>query len=410
MKDKYFCGLDVGTSKVCAVIAAFDPVDRQLNILGLGEAVCKGLRKGVVVNIDDTRQAVVEAIEKAEAIAEVKVKDVIINVNGYHIEGHLQQGDTRIPRSDREITEEDVERVINSARAVPLSSDRQIIHSIPLDFRVDNQSGVVNPVGMEGNHLEVEVLLVTGDSSLINNLDKCIARAGFGIQSKIATILAPAEAVLAPEEKALGCAIIDIGEETVNLAIFIEGQIKYIGHNPIGSNYITTDLAYGLRTSFAEAKRIKEDYGQADKKSALDGEIEYLGVDGQTKYSANSEKIYKIIKPRVNEIVDFIVGEIVKSGYKQLIPGGIILSGGGSQLKGICRTIEERAEGIQVRVGRPRDLKGESDLVSEPKYATAVGMIEYLLRTNASYSFQDLAAVGRGGFFEKLKKWIDEMF
>lgn len=410
MKEKYICGLDVGSSRVSAVIAGYDSSCRELNVIGSGEAECNGLRHGVVVNIENTSRAIAEAVEKAEAVAEVKVKEVVVNVNGHHIEGHLQQGATKIPRSDREITADDVERVINSARAVPLSSDKQIIHAIPLDFRVDSQNGVDNPVGMEGSHLEAEVLLVTGDSAPINNLDKCIARAGLNIKATVATILAPSESVLAREEKELGCALVDIGDQTVNLAIFVDGKISYIGQVDIGSYYITTDLAYGLRTSLSEAKRIKESYGSADKDSILEDEIEYVGVDGHSKRTADSEKIGRIIKPRVDDIVDFIAGEISRSEYKQLIPGGIVLSGGGAQLKGICSSLEKRGEGAPVRLGRPRALKGKADAVSSPKYATAVGLIEYLVKTNSSYAFQDMAAAGSGGLFSKIKEWIEEMF
>ncbi len=410
MREKIICGLDVGSSKVCAVIAGHNPSEPELNIMGAGEQECPGLRHGVVVNIDNTCRAVSAAVEKAESAAQVKVKDVLVNVNGHHIEGHMQQGATKIPRSDREITEDDVERVINAARAVPLSSDKQIIHAIPLDYRVDSQGGVENPVGMEGSHLEVEVLLITGDSAPINNLDKCVTRAGFGIKNPTATILAPAQTVLAGEEKELGCAIVDIGAQTINIAIFVEGRISYIGQVDIGSDYITYDLAYGLRTSFSEAKRIKENCGSAVEDEVLEGDVQYVGVDGHTSRTAETRRINRIIRPRVDDIIEFISNEISKSGCKQLIPGGVILSGGGAQLRGMDRAVASKLEGFQVRTGRPRGLRGKAESVNAPKYATAVGLVEYAVNTNTGFAFQDMAASGRGGFWEKLKTWIEEMF
>lgn len=408
MKEKILCGLDVGSSKVCAVIAGFNPTERKLNIMGVGEEDCNGLKHGVVVNIDNTNKAIVRAIEKAEKNAEVKVKDVFVNVNGHHIEGNMHQGATKIPHSDREITADDVDRVISSARAVPLSSDRQIIHAIPLDFKVDNQSGVEDPVGMEGNHLEVEVMLITGASAPINNLDKCITRAGFGIKMSISTVLAPAQSVVAKEEKELGCLIVDIGAQTINVGVFVEGALNYIGEIDIGADYITYDLAHGLRTSFKEAKRIKENYGCAMSGNALDMEVDYVGVDGQSKNIITLEEINKIIQPRVNDIIELISEEIIKSGQQQMIPGGIILSGGGAELKDIEDAIRNKLKDFQVRIGRPRNMGGKVEKINSPKYATAMGLMEYLVNADESFSGGE---VGQGkGFLERIKAWFEEMF
>lgn len=408
MREKILCGLDVGSSKICAVIAGFNISEQKLNVLGIGEEDCLGLKHGVVVNIENTNRAVVRAIERAEKDAQVKVKDVFVCINGHHIEGHKHQGATKIPHSDREITDEDVERVISSARAVPLSSDCQILHAIPLDFKVDNQGGVEDPVGMEGNHLEVEVMLITGDSAPINNLDKCITRAGLGIQRAISSVLAPAQAVVAKEEKELGCLLVDIGAQTINIAVFVEGALNYIGEIDIGSDYITYDLAHGLRTSFKEAKRIKEDFGYALCSEALDREVEYVGVDGQSKNVVAVEKINEIIEPRVNDIIDLIAEEIAKSGQQQMVPGGIILSGGGSELKGMEQAMKNKLENFQVRIGRPRDTSGKVEKVNSPKYATAVGLMEYAVKADESFGIGDMLQ-GKG-FWGKIRTWFEEMF
>ncbi|MFH1414768.1 MAG: cell division protein FtsA [Elusimicrobiota bacterium] len=406
MKDKIYCGLDVGSSKVCAVIASYNSLEGQLNIMGVGEEDCSGLKHGVVVNIESTNRAIVKAVEKAEKAAEVKVKDVYVSVNGSHIEGHRHQGAAKIAHSDREITEEDVERVITSARAVPLSSDRQIIHSIPLDFKVDNQQGVEIPVGMEGNHIEVEVMLITGASAPINNLDKCITRTGLGISGKVSSILAPSHAVVAKEEKELGCLSVDIGAQTINIAVFIDGALNYISEIDLGADYITYDLAHGLKTSLKEAKRIKEDYGCAFPEDSLDMEIEYIGVDGQSRNKATLEQINKIINPRVDDIIDFISREITKSGQQQMVPGGIILSGGGAELKGIDKAIKEKLQNFQVRLGRPRGVGGKFEMINSPKYATALGLMEYSINTEESGRM----GVAPRGVWDKIKAWFDDMF
>ncbi len=405
MKEKILCGLDVGSSKVYAVIAEFSQEEKIVKILGIGEAGCEGLKNGVVVNIDNTSCAVSRAIEEAEKEAQVKVKDVIVNVNGHHIEGNLQQGATKVPRSDREITQEDVERVISSARAVPLASDKQIIHAIPLDFKVDTQKGVDNPVGMEGNHLEVEVLLITGDSAPVNNLNKSITRTGVGIQSITASVLAPASAVITKEEKELGCVLVDVGAQTVNLAVYVEGSLCYIGHIDFGSAYITRDLAHLLRTSFAEAKRIKETYGSAVKENRLDDEVSYQGIDGHTKYTAPIEKINRIIESRVDEMIDFIEDAIIQSGFRQMIPGGIVLSGGGAQLNGMERALSKRMDDLDVRVGKCRGVKGKNESETKAEYSTAIGLIKFAAEE------QDVIEIAGGrGFFDKLKILIEELF
>ncbi|MGM0440817.1 MAG: cell division protein FtsA [Elusimicrobiota bacterium] len=411
MREKIICGLDIGSSKVCAVIAGYDTKENKLDILGVGEESCSGLKYGVVVNIDNTYRAITKAVESAEEEADTKVKDVVTNLNGSHISGHMHQGATKIPRSEREITEEDVERVISSARTtVPLSSDMHIIHAIPLDFIVDKQGGVENPIGMEGNHLEVKVMLITGSTAANNNLEKCITKAGLGIRKSVSTVLAPAETVVAEEEKDLGSILVDIGAQTTNIAMFVEGALNHIGELDIGSDFITRDLAHGLKTSFQEAKRIKENVGSVLEENPREKKIEYLGVDGQTKKTASLREINKIIEPRVEDIIDYIHQELADTGKQHMVPGGLILSGGGSQLKGIDKAIERKLEDFPVRMGRPRDLKGKVEKVNAPKYATAVGLMKYVLKTDNLHGYANTAFSGNGGFWQKIINWLEELF
>ncbi len=405
MKEKILCGLDLGSGKVCAVIASQQPGEDTLNILGAGISPCSGLKHGVVVNVDNTYRSITSAVEQAEEEAEVKVKNVIVNINGNHIEGHIHKGSER-PRSGREITPEDVGRAINSAQAISLSSDRQIIHSIPLDFKIDNRSGVEDPIGMEAHHLQATIMLITGDRAPINNLKNCISRSGLGVAETVATVLGPSSSVVAKEEKELGCALVDIGAQTVNVAVFAEGTLDYMGEIDIGADYITLDLAHGLRTSFQEAKRIKENFGSAFPDNSLEEEIEYTGVDGQSRKTAGIRQINRIIQPRTDEIIDYISDEIDKSGKMRLMPGGIILSGGGAELKGMKDAVSRKLPDLPVRLGRPRAVSGKAEMVNSSKFATTVGLIEYALEKDRGST----PMASRGGFWLKVKNWFEELF
>ncbi len=405
MKEKIICGLDLGSSKACAVIAAHTPGERVLNILGAGVVPCSGLKHGVVVNVDNTYRAITSALERAEEEAEVKVKSVVVNINGNHIDGHIHQGSER-PRAGREITPEDVERAINSAQAVSLASDRQIIHSIPLDFKIDNRTGVENPVGMEAHHLQATIMLIAGDSAPVNNLKNCITRSGLGIAGAIATILCPAESVVAKEEKELGCVLADIGAQTINIAVFAEGSLNYIGQIDIGSDYITYDLAHGLRTSLQEAKRIKEKFGSAYPDNTLTEDIEYTGVDGQSRNTATTRQINRIIQPRVEEIVEYISDEIKKSERSTLIPGGLILSGGGAELRGMKEMFSGKLPDFPVRLGRPRGIKGKTEMVNSSDFATAIGLIEYALKDEKTTAVH----TAKSSMWSRIKMWFEELF
>ncbi len=413
MREKILCGLDVGTSKVRAIIAGceFNEEKMRLNIMGKGEAPCNGLKNGIVVNIKNTYSAISKAVQEAETEAEVKVKDIIVNINGKYIQGRMHQGSTKIARTENEITEEDVERVINAARTtVPLSSDRNIIHAIPLDFKVDSNSGVQNPVGMDGNHLEVEVMLITGAIAPENNLNKCITRAGLGVEAIIANPLPPAVAVVADEEKKLGCIMVDIGDETVNIAVFVSGNLNYISEIDTGSAYITHDLAYGLKTSFAEAKRIKEEFGHAAPGSSLDKEIKYIGVDGYTKRKALNKNVDDMIASRVEEIVENIASDIERSGKEQYTPSGIILTGGGSKLKGLDEELNRRLKNLQVRIGRPRNIKGKVEEVNSPEYSMVIGLMQYYYRQNSTYGSKGGYRANKESIWNRILAWLEDMF
>ncbi|MGM0567740.1 MAG: cell division protein FtsA [Elusimicrobiota bacterium] len=406
MKEKILCGLDLGSSKVCAVIAGYLPGKDSINIMGVGVSDCDGLKHGVVVNVESTYRAISSAIDFAEEEAEVKVKNVIVNINGNHIEGYIHKGSER-PRSGREITIEDVQRAVNSAQAISLSSDRQIIHSIPLDFKIDNRPGVKDPVGMEAHHLQATIMLITGDNAPINNLKNCVARNGLGVTETVASVLGPALSVVACEEKELGCVLVDIGAQTVNVAVFSEGCLDYIGEIDIGADYITYDMAHGLRTSFKEAKRIKEKFGSAYSENTFDDEIEYTAVDGQSRKKAKTSRINEIIEPRVDEIIDYISEEIKKSGKGRFVPGGIIISGGGAELKGMEEALSKKIPDLPVRLGRPRSITGKAELVNCSAFATPVGLIEYALEKEIDLT---PSAAGGRGFWMKLKNWFEELF
>jgi cell division protein FtsA len=279
-----------------------------------------------------------------------------------------------------------------------------------MDFKVDSNSGVEDPVGMDGNHLEVEVMLITGATAPENNLNKCITRAGLGVEAIIANPLPPAEAVVAREEKKLGCIMVDIGDETVNIAVFVGGKLNYISEIDTGSAYITHDLAYGLKTSFPEAKRIKEEFGHATTGNSLDREIDYIGVDGHTKRKALNQNVDDIIASRAEDIVEEIASDIERSGKEPYTPGGIILTGGGSRLKGLDEVLSRRLKNLQVRIGRPRDIQGKAEEVNSSQYSMVIGLLQYYLHQNRSYGAEGSFRTSKDGMWSRIINWLEEMF
>ncbi len=400
-------GLDIGSAQTVVVIGRKNPVTGALTILGAGRSPCRGLKGGVVVNIPESKLAVTKAAEEAEEMAKETVQNLLVGIRGSHVETYNHRGAITISRTDKEITAEDVDHVITNSKAIQLSSDREIIHTVPQDFSVDKQAGVEDPVGMEGSHLSVDVHIAVASSSHLSNIVKSINQAGFSCDDIIYGTYAVGNCVVSDEEKELGSALIDLGGQTSNLAVFVDGSIRYTKELPIGGELITKDISYGLKTSFSVAQSLKEQYGCANVNQLETDEIlEFLAVDGRTKREVNRKMLVEIIQSRVEELFELISTELQKSNYAEVIPGGLILTGGCSKLPGIDKAAEE-AFGMNVHLGSPIEVQGPPDIVTDPTYATAIGLLKYHHVGEWSRSHKPLRSPS---IVKKVKLWMDEVF
>ncbi|MBM4346814.1 MAG: cell division protein FtsA, partial [Deltaproteobacteria bacterium] len=372
-KDSLVVGLDIGTTKICAVVG--EVASGQVNVIGLGTFPSKGLRKGVVVNIESTVQSIKKAVEEAELMADCHITSVYAGIAGGHIKGINSHGVIAI--KNKEITPSDVKRVIDAASAVAMPMDREIIHVIPQEFIVDEQDGIKDPVGMSGVRLEGRVHIVTGAITSAQNIIKCANRAGLDVDDIVLEQLGSSEAVLTQEEKELGAAIIDIGGGTTDLVIFSNGAIKHTAVFSLAGSHITNDISVGLRTPVEEAEKIKIRYGCAlTSLVRKDETIEVPSVGGRKPRVLSRQTLAEIIEPRVEEILSLVRDELVKMGYGNLLASGVILTGGSAILDGVP-DLAEQIFNLPVRRGTPMGVGGLVDLVSSPIYATGVGLVLY---------------------------------
>ena len=405
-KDPLVVGLDIGTTKICTVVG--EMADGQVNIIGLGTHPSKGLRKGVVINIESTVQSIKKAVEEAELMSGVHLTSVYAGISGGHIKGINSHGVIAV--KNKEITPNDVKRVIDAASAVAIPMDREVIHIIPQEFIVDDQDGIRDPVGMSGVRLEGRVHIVTGAITSAQNIIKCANRAGLDVDDIVLEQLGSSEAVLTPEERELGAAIIDIGGGTTDLVIFSNGSIKHTAVFSLAGSHITNDLSMGLRTPVEEAEKIKIRYGCA--LTALvhrDETIEVPSVGGRKPRVLSRQTLAEIVEPRVEEILTLVHNEVIRTGYGNLIASGIILTGGSALLEGIPE-LAEQVFNMPVRRGTPIGIGGLADLVNSPMYATGVGLVLYGSKNKAQSRFK----VGEGNIFSKvthrMRGWIGEFF
>lgn len=411
-KQDVIAGLDLGSGRATCLIGAPDEGGRRVNVLGGASVPCRGIKGGVVINIQETARAVTQAVEEAEAAAKVTVNGVYLGVRGTHLQSFNNRGAFNIARTDKEITAEDVQSVVGNAKAIPLSSDREILHVVPQGFSLDRQRGVPHPVGMEGSLLEVEVHIVTASSAHLNNIMKTVAQAGFEVIEPVYGLLASGEMLVTPEEKDLGCLFIDFGGQSISVGVYAEGSCRYSKELAIGADFITRDLAVGLRTSLATAERIKMDHGIAHP-SLINGdhEIEFSGVDGRTPNRIKTSTMMGIILPRVEEIFSIVHDDLQSSTYADLVvPGGAVLTGGGSLMRGTAQAAEQIL-GMPVRMAVPHpELFACAEEWLNPTYSTALGLLHFS-RTNRWGSVTS-RAVGRKKpmFMRKLESLLAELF
>lgn len=401
-------GLDIGSSQITCIIGRQNPETGSLELMGLSRVPCRGLRGGVVVNIEAASGAISKAVEEAEQQSGQTVSGLFLGVRGAHIETFNNRGAYNIARTDKEITPEDVLHVIENAKAVPISNDREIIHVIPQDFSLDRQRGVPNPVGMEGALLEVDVHIVTASSSHLNNLWRAVNQAGFSVTEQVYGLLSAGDVVVTPEEKELGSLLIDVGGQSVGLAVYSEGGIRYTKELPVGSDFITRDISYGLRTSLAKAQEIKERYGSTSQiVIESDEDISYVSVDGRTSREISKKNLFDIIQPRVEEIFGLVAEEIQLSGFSDVIvPGGVVLTGGGSRLSGIVPAAE-RILGVPTRAGLPQDVTGLGDISTDPSYSTAIGLLK--ARSYGEW-IKSRRTARKATFGRKMREWVEDLF
>jgi cell division protein FtsA len=409
-------GLDLGTTKVSAVVGEVD--QDGITILGVGNVPCRGLRKGVVSNIDQTVRSVREAIEAAETMAGVEIESVYVGVAGSHIRSQVSDGVCAI--SGREVTRADLERVLEGARAIPVDADRMILHALPREYVVDNQDGIIDPIGMSGVRLQVRVNLVTAATSCIQNVVRCVERCDLSVADIVLEPLASSDAVLSEDEKEIGVAVIDIGGGTTDLLLFADGGIAHTSVIPAGGNNITLDVAAGLRTPVAEAERLKRNYGCAlGRMIADDEEIEVPGVGGHAPRRVARRLLSDIIEPRVEELFGEARRRIEETGMLEQVSSGCVLTGGAALMEGMVESAQEIL-GMPVRMGFPVGVKGIFQLVQGPQYATGVGLVRYgaqKLGEQAAHASEKRARVERVQMEEivktqgsKLWSWVRAAF
>ncbi len=370
-KDELIVGLDIGTTKICAVVA--ERTENGVDIVGIGTHPSRGLRKGVVVDIDATVESIKHAVEEAELMGDCEITSVYAGIAGGHIRGMNSHGIVAV--KDREVSENDVRRVIDAAKAVAIPMDREVIHVIPQEFVIDDQDGIREPLGMSGVRLEAKIHIVTAAVTSAQNIVKCANKAGLNVVDIVLEPLASAEAVLARDERDLGVCLIDIGGGTTDVAVFGDGSITHTSVLALGGNHISNDIAVGLRTPFEEAERIKKRFGVATARLlASDDVLSVPSVGGRRPREVSRKILCEIIEPRVDEILSLARQELVKAGLEEQIPSGVVLSGGASALAGMADLAEEIFES-PVRLGTPANVGGLQDVVRDPMYATGVGLV-----------------------------------
>lgn len=404
-RENLIVGLDIGTTKICAVVGEVS--ERELNIIGIGTHPSIGLRKGVVVNIESTVESIQKAVAEAELMAGCEISSVFAGIAGGHITGFNSRGIIAI--KGPEVTKYDVERVIDAARAVAIPMDREVIHVLPQEFIVDDQDGIQNPVGMSGVRLEAKIHIVTGAVTSAHNIVKCANRSGLDVCDIVLESLASAEAVLTEEEKDLGTALLDLGGGTTDLAIFSGKNIKHTFVLSLGGNNLTNDIAIGLRAPHTEAEKIKTKYGTCLARNIGSEEtIEVPGMGGRNPRKLSRQILGEILEPRMEEIFTLIKREIYRAGMENLITSGVVLTGGSSLLDGSVE-VAESIFNLPTRLGKPQGITGLVDVVNNPMYATAVGLVLYGARAMPEKKFRIRDNNIFNRIITRMKKWFKDV-
>lgn len=406
MEDNFIVGLDIGTTKVCCVIA--EPVEDGINIIGVGTAPSMGMKRGIIINIEKTVKAIQQAVAEAEKIAGMEVHEVYSGISGDHINSIISKGVVAISQAGKEITQDDVDRAIENAQAMALPANRRILHVIPQEFKVDNLGDIPDPVGMNGVRLEVQVYIITAALSAMENVAKSVERAGFTLLQTILKPLACSYSVLKEDEKQLGVSLLDIGGGTADISMFWEDRIHFTGVVPLGGQHITSDVAFGLRTPPDKAENIKNNYGSLQiHQIKPDETIEVPGVGGRPAKTVSRSFLIDIIRPRVIEILDHVRKEMEKSDMVDLMKVGAVITGGTALLPGLPELAEEILD-MPVKIAQPSGIKGGLvEAVNSPVFSTAVGLVLFALNNE----IEDSPGYRKRGdsIIDKIKNWLKDI-
>lgn len=406
-ENKMIVGLDIGTSKVVAIVGAITE-EGQLEIVGIGSHPSRGLKKGVVVNIESTVQSIQRAIEEAELMAGCQIHSVYAGIAGSHIRSLNSHGIVAI--RDREVYGLDLERVIDAAQAVAIPADQKVLHILPQEYVIDTQEGIKEPLGMSGVRLEAKVHLVTCAVNASQNIEKCIRRCGLEVEDIILEQLASSYAVLTEDERELGVCLVDLGGGTTDIAIFTEGSIRHTGVIPIAGDQVTNDIAMALRTPTQNAEEIKIKYACALTQLARAEEtIKVPSVGDRPPRDLSRQALAEVVEPRYDELFTLVLAELRRSGYEDMIAAGIVLTGGTSKMEGVVELAEEIFH-IPVRIGTPQDITGLTDIVRNPIYSTGVGLLQYGLKQQQPGVIKGNKQKNAAGFFGRAKDWFQNNF
>ncbi len=400
-------GLDIGTSKVVAIVGEIT-LEGGIDIIGIGTQPSRGLKKGVVVNIESTVQSIQRAVEEAELMAGCQIRSVYAGIAGSHIRSINSHGIVAI--KEKEVTAADVARVIDAAKAVAIPADQRIIHVLPQEFVIDNSEGIRDPISMSGVRLEAKVHLVTGAMSAAQNIIKCVRRCGLEVDDIILEQLAASAAVLTDDEKELGVCLVDIGGGTTDIAVFSDGAIRHTAVIPIAGDQVTNDIAVALRTPTQYANEIKIKYACALRQLAAEDEtIEVPGVGDREPRTLARQTLAEVVEPRYEELLGLVLAELRRSGFEEICAAGVVLTGGSSKMEGAIELAEEIFH-MPVRLGYPQHISGLVDVVRNPIYATGVGLLLFGNRQQSALSSYQLDEYSEAGIWSRMKSWFQGNF
>ncbi len=400
-------GLDIGTSKIVAIVGEITD-DNTIEIIGIGSHVSRGLKKGVVVNIESTVQSIQRAVEEAELMAGCQINSVYTGIAGSHIRSMNSHGIVAI--KDKEVTPSDVDRVIDAARAVAIPADQRVLHVLPQEFIIDNQEGIKEPVGMSGVRLEAKVHLISGAMSAAQNILKCVRRCGLEVDDIILEQLASSHSVLTEDEMELGVCLVDIGGGTTDIAVFTEGAIRHTAVIPIAGDQVTNDIAVALRTPTQYAEEIKIKYACAlTQLAGAEETIEVPSVGDRPPRRLTRQTLAEVVEPRYEELITLVQAELRRSGFEDLVAAGIVLTGGTSKMEGVVELAEEIFH-MPVRLGVPHSISGLVDVVRNPIHATGVGLLLFGHEQRKTGSLEALSASNVNALWQRMKSWFQGNF